>query len=100
LSARLALRDQSDLEVEIQEALADGRLIAGMETWARDLGKTNRAALTSYLAAAAPIAALTKSQTNGIAPVVDKANGLTAEELAVCSSMGVAPADYAKYKLV
>jgi phage I-like protein len=100
LSARLALRDQNDLEVQLQEALADGRLLPAMEPWARDLGKTNVAALTSYLAAAAPIAALTKTQTNGQSPIVDEPNGLSAEELAVCTNMNIAPADYAKSKKV
>lgn len=94
LSARLGERDQKDLDSEIAGALEDGRLHKTMENWARDLGKSNRAALTSYLATAAPIAALTRSQTEGKPPVADEKTGLTQDELAVCSSMGLTPEQF------
>lgn len=89
LSARLGDRDQKDLDGEIAAALQDGRLHKTMEEWARDLGKKDRAALTAYLDKAAPIAALARSQTRGEPPVPDEKTGLTAEEQAVCSSMGL-----------
>lgn len=89
LTARLGDRDQKDLDVEIKAALDDGRLHKSMESWARDLGKSDRAALTSYLDAAAPIAALAGSQTRGVPPVPDEKTGLTQEEQAVCSTMGL-----------
>ncbi|WP_312679865.1 phage protease [Stutzerimonas nitrititolerans] len=89
LTARLGERDQKDLEGQIAVALDDGRLHKAMESWARDLGKKDRAALTAYLDAAAPIAALTRSQTQGNPPVPDEKTGLTPDELAVCSSMGL-----------
>lgn len=89
LTARLGERDQLDLETQISAALDDGRLHKTMEVWARDLGKKDRAALTAYLEAAAPIAALTRSQTQGNPPVPDEKTGLTADELAVCSAMGL-----------
>lgn len=82
-------RDDKDLDAQIQGALEDGRLHVTMETWARDLGKSNRAALTSYLDKAAPIAALTRTQTGGQPPVADEKTGLTQAELAVCTSMGL-----------
>jgi phage I-like protein len=94
LTARLGERDQKDLDGEITAALEDGRLHKGMESWARDLGKSNRAALTAYLDTAAPIAALTRSQTEGKPPLPDEKTGLTQEELAVCSSMGVSPEQF------
>lgn len=75
----------------IQTALADGRLLKPMETWARDLAKKDVASLSAYLDAAQPIAALSKTQTGGQAPVVDDKTGLNAEELAVCSAMGISP---------
>lgn len=89
LTARLGERDEKDLEGQITAALEDGRLPKAMETWARDLGKSNRAALTAYLDKAAPIAALACSQTRGQAPVPDEKTGLTQDELAVCSAMGL-----------
>ncbi|MCY1292296.1 Mu-like prophage I protein [compost metagenome] len=60
-----------------------------METWARDLGKSDRASLTAYLAAATPMAALAGSQTGGKPPVPDEKTGLTPDEQAVCSTMGL-----------
>ncbi|WP_373388996.1 phage protease [Pseudomonas alcaligenes] len=94
LTARLGERDQKDLDAEIAGALEDGRLHASMETWARDLGKSDRAALTAYLDKAAPIAALLGSQTNGQRPVPDEKTGLTQEEQAVCSQMGLTPEQF------
>ena len=78
----------------ISAALNDGRLLKPMEAWARDLAKKDIASLSAYLDAAQPIAALSKTQTGGQPPVVDEKTGLTAEQLAVCSAMGVKPEDY------
>ncbi len=89
LTARLGERDEKDLDSQIQGALEDGRLHKTMEEWARDLGKNNRAALTAYLDKAQPIAAITGSQTGGKPPVADEKTGLTQDELAVCSAMGL-----------
>ncbi len=89
LTARLGERDQADLDSEIKAALEDGRLHKSMEPWARELGKSNRASLTAYLSTAKPIAALSGSQTRGEAPVPDEKTGLTADELAVCTAMGI-----------
>lgn len=89
LTARLGERDNKDLDSEIKAALDDGRLHKSMETWARDLGKSNRASLTAYLGTAKPIPALLRSQTNGEPPVLDEKTGLTPDELAVCSAMNI-----------
>lgn len=89
LTARLGERDEKDLDSQIQGALEDGRLHKTMEEWARDLGKSNRAALTAYLDKAQPIAAIAGSQTGGKPPVADEKTGLTQEEQAVCSAMGL-----------
>ncbi|MFI8609511.1 phage protease [Pseudomonas sp. NPDC077649] len=89
LTARLGERDEKDLDGQIAAALEDGRLHKTMEGWARELGKSNRAALTAYLDKAAPIAALGGSQTRGQPPVEDEKTGLTQDELAVCSAMGL-----------
>ena len=91
LTARLGERDQKDLDAEIKAALDDGRLHTSMETWARDLGKSNRASLTAYLDTTKPLAALSGSQTGGVPPVKDSLTGLTEDELAVCSAMNLTP---------
>lgn len=69
LAALTATMRGREVDEVVQAALADGRLLAGeQETWARDLGKTNLAALTSYLKTAQPIAALSGTQTGGRKP--------------------------------
>lgn len=94
LSAQLNGKTVDDL---VGAALTDGRLLPAQESWARDLGKTNLAALTGYLDTAQPIAALSGTQTNGKSPVDAAGSGdLSEEQLALCSQMGVAPADYKK----
>ncbi|VFR34634.1 Mu-like prophage FluMu I protein [plant metagenome] len=83
----------------IEDALATGKLLPAQKAWAEGLAKTDMAALTSYLATTAPIAALTATQTRGKPPVDDKGNhGLSSEELAVCSAMGLSPEAYAANK--
>ena len=91
-------RFTADLEAQIKPALADGRLLPALEGWARDLGKKDMAALTAYLGAAKPIAALTGTQTGGIPPATTATGDqqLRAEELAVCSAMGISPEAYRK----
>lgn len=88
LSARLQARDEADTDSLIQQALEDGRLAKALEPWARDLAKSNVAALNSYLAAAAPLSALLSGQTGG-RHVPDDKTGLTQDELAVCSQLGL-----------
>ena len=100
LAALTARQMEADIDAAIKPALADGRLNPAQEPWARDLGQSNLAALTSYLATAQPIAALSGTQTQGKPPVgqATGASNLTADELAVCSSMGLAPEDFAATK--
>ena len=98
LTAKVGERPVEDL---ITPALADGRLLPAQETWARDLGKTNLAALTAYLKTAQPIAALSSTQTGGKPPAGEQdkgANGLTKDELAVAAACGMTPEAYAKGK--
>lgn len=93
--------NQNSREIEdlVKPALDDGRLLPAQEAWARELGKSNLAALKTYLGTAQPIAALTGSQTNGAAPAGTKdANGLSGEELAMCTRMGLDPKDFAASK--
>lgn len=98
IAALSARQLEADVNAQIKPALADGRLLPALETWARDLGKKDIAALTSYLAAAKPIPALAGTQTGG-KPPTGTASGdqqLSSDELAVCSAMGLTPDQYRK----
>lgn len=95
LAALTARQHQADLDALIAPALADGRLLPVQEAWARDLGKTNIAALTAYIKTAQPIPALSGSQTHGVPPSGTAAAGaLSPAELAVCSAMGLTAEQY------
>lgn len=97
LSALSAKVRNTEVDELVQPALADGRLLPAQEAWARDLGKTDIAKLSAYLDTAQPIAALAGSQTKGQAPAPG-ADGLTAEELAVCTATGISVEDFKKSK--
>lgn len=90
LTSQVNARAIDDL---VKPALADGRLLPAQETWARELGKTNVAALSGYLQTAQPIAALTSTQTQG-KPPVQQDGALAADALAVCSAMGLTPEQF------
>ncbi|WP_347253461.1 phage protease [Leminorella grimontii] len=94
LTSRL---DSGELETLVKGALDDGRLLPSMEAWARELGGKDIAALRSFVTAAAPIAALTGSQTEGKPPAGDK-HGLTQVELQVAALTGVTPEEFAATK--
>ena len=100
LAALTAKQLEADIDAVIQPALADGRLQPTMEPWARELGKTNMTALTSFVATAQPIAALAGTQTQGKQPenTAKGAHGLDASEVAVCTAMGLKPEEFAKNK--
>ncbi|WP_252403324.1 phage protease, partial [Burkholderia pseudomallei] len=76
--------------------LKNGRLLPAQEGWARDLGKSNVAALKQFISTAQPIQALGGTQTGGNPPADDGtgAAALSAEELAVCKALGLDPATY------
>lgn len=97
LTAKQNERDVADL---VQPALADGRLLPAQEKWALDLGKSNIAALSSYLDTAQPMAALSSTQTRGREPVQTKeAHGLTPEEVSVAMACGLTPEQFAAAKV-
>lgn len=75
----------------ITAALTDGRIAPAQKAWAE---KQSLAALTEYLDASKPIlAAGRQHEAAGTGE-----HGLNAEELAMCTKMGVTPEDYAKNK--
>lgn len=85
-----------EIDALIGPALADGRLIQAMEPWARDLGKTDLAALKRFLETAPAIAALKGIQTEGKAP--EAKPSLSEEELAACRLLGQSPDEYLAFK--
>lgn len=94
LTAKLNGKEVDDA---VGAALAAGKLLPAQEAWARDLGKSNLAALTSYIATAQPVKALSGTQTGGEAPAGGAAAGeLTESQLAICKQTGVAPDDFKK----
>lgn len=92
LSAQLQVRDTDGL---VTAALSDGRLLPAQEAWARDLAKSNVAALQGYLATAPRIAALSATQTSTTPPQSDSPAQLGQDALAICSMLGNDPAQVA-----
>lgn len=95
LKSSNAVREIEDLVVP---AIADGRIRGeANEKWARDLGKTDIAALKTFIDNAQPEAALKGNQTKGKKPAgLDAEGNLTDEAIAVCKQMGIDQADYKK----
>ena len=73
-------------------ALTDGRLVPAQKPWAE---KQSLAALTEYLEATNPIAALTR-QADGKGAA--GSHGLSIDELAACTRAGLTPEEFAKSK--
>lgn len=92
--ADAALTADKDKHTELMAAaLTDGRLVPAQKAWAE---KQSLAALTEYLEATNPIAALTR-QVDGKG--VAGNHGLSDVELASCTKMGVSPEEFAKNKV-
>ena len=97
LQAQLTARTQADNAALVTAALADGRLLPAQKDWAESLAKSNPQALTDYLATVKPLAALTKTQTDGKAPPeAGKVAALSAEEIAAAKMLGMTTDEYQK----
>lgn len=77
------------LDKMVADGLASGKLTPAIESWARDLGKSNLAALSAYLEKAPVIVAPGQTQTQHTAPAGGGDGTLTTEQLAVCSALGL-----------
>lgn len=99
LAALSAQVQTGGLDKLINDAKEDGRLLPSMESWARDLGKDNFAALKTFVDNAKPMAAL-KGQQAGTEtpPPKNDEHGLTAEELEAAALTGRTPKEYAALK--
>lgn len=94
-----ALKSQQDTATHqqlLQAALADGRILQpNADYWQQQ----PVAALQSFLKTAKPLAALTALQTGGTPPAGGAGSvSLSADELAVCKSMGISAEDFAKQR--
>lgn len=94
LRAQITEREVNEV---VTAALAAGKILPAQEAWARAHGKESIASLKAYLATTQPIAALTGGQTGGKPPAGPAGeHQLDESQLAVCKSMGVDPAEFAK----
>lgn len=97
LSALKTAQDTATHEQLLQAALSDGRILQpNADYWKQQ----SLAALQSFLQTAKPLAALTTLQTGGQPPAGGGggAPSLTADELAVCKSMGISAEDFVKQR--
>lgn len=97
IAALKAIQVDGEVDVLVKAGLSDGRLLPAQESWARDLGKTNVAALKGYLEKTPAIAALKGQQTDG-RQTQPNAHGLSDVELQAAALTGLTPEAYAKAK--
>lgn len=86
LTARL---NDGELEDTVQAALKSGKLLPAMESWARELGKKDIAALKAYIEKN-PVVAPGTSQTGGKAPD-DQGDTLSGDALKITQMLGNDP---------
>ncbi len=100
-----ALSAKFDSFIQAQEQTNRSALIAAnaaklptpeLRDWA---AKTDTATLTAFLSAAAPIAALSGTQTDGKAPETNGTPKLTPEEQAACKALGLTEAEFDKGRI-
>lgn len=97
LAALTTAQREREVAELVEAGLADGRLLPAQREWAEQLGRSDLAALRTYLDSAQPIAALRGTQTGGKPPAGGTgAHGLTEQQLAICTNCGLDPAEYAK----
>lgn len=89
---------EDEVAALVEEGLADGRLLTAQKEWAESLGKSDIAALKTYLQKTPAIAALRSSQTRGAPPEAANEHNLNDAELAVCRTLAIEPAEFAKQR--
>ncbi len=87
-----------EVDALVAAALTDGRLLPAQESWARDLGAKDMAALTGYLETAKPVAALTNTQTGGAHAANSQSHQTTDSDLAVMKALGLSADEFASGK--
>lgn len=91
LTARL---HADDVAREIEAGIAAGKLVPAQRAWAEALGKKDLASLREHIASAPQVVALGAQQTGGLPPGGADGKTLTAEQLAVCTAMGLTPEQF------
>ena len=92
LKSELVKREREEL---IAAGLQSGKLLPAMKGWAK---KVDMAALTSYLADAAPVAALNQQQSTGMVLNSGDKHNLSSEEREVIAACGYDTDEYVKAK--
>ena len=95
VNALSATQTESKVEAIVASALADGRLLPALKDWAMDLGRKDLSALSTFVAASVPVpalGALPQSAAAGAGAAGQPA--LTAEELVICSQLGLTADEY------
>lgn len=82
------------LDKLIDEGKAAGKLPPALESWARDLGTKDIAALSAYLDQAAVVVKPGAMQTDGKGAGGEHTAALSAEAKSVCAMLGIPEADY------
>ena len=90
--------NEGELEDVIQAALTSGKLLPAMESWARDLGKSDLAALKSYVEKN-PAIPLGGNQTNGRGPAGSGGVADDATNTAVMKALGMNAEEFAAGKI-
>lgn len=93
LAALTAQVNDGQVEEMIAAAKAQGKLLPVQEPWARSLEKS---ALQAYLDVAQPVAALNAQQSSGRQLDANGVAVLTAEQIAVCSQLGLSHDEFKK----
>ena len=96
VNALKAGRAQDQAEVAVASAIESGKLVPALKDWALDLAARDQKAFEAYLGAAPAI--MTAGATLTAQPGKDNEHGLTADELSICSAMGLDPKAFAENK--
>lgn len=95
VNALSATQTETKVEAIVASALADGRLLPALKDWAMDLGRKDLSALSTFVAASVPVPALGQlPQSAAAAAGAAGQPTLTAEELVVCSQLGLTADEY------
>ena len=91
-------KQAAEVDKIVVAALSTGKLTPATESWARDLGKKDLAALTAYIDAASVVVKPGETPTSGKAPEDGKTHQLNDVETAVMKALGLTAEQFAAGK--
>lgn len=95
LAALKATQTEGEVEQIVALAMQEGKLLKAQEQWAKDLGKSDLAALKAYVESAQSIAALKGNQTDSTKPPEEGEEiKLTDTQIGICKATGVSQEQY------